>query len=282
MIDQLSLERLSAETAPSQSLSIRYLSGGLAFCVRMLPPAGEIVACGFLPFSLSSEKKVEEKFLELFYTYDFLAYPYHQIYCYYHPESAVLVPTELVTAGQEGLWLFEGLDDVKPRPVGDASVYYLSTPLPEETKSLVTRTDSTLVQLFRRTLLVVELIPACFPALSLRLEHSRGFLASELLVLLEGNQLTLLAHRRGEVFSYRQVSLRVPSDEKSLGEEVLFYLFAQWQHLGLDGAIDRVALGMSAPDFAMEVVREEQAYAHLKELLAPYVQTVEVFTYSPC
>ena len=282
MIDQLSLERLSVETAPSQSLSIRYLSGGLAFCVRMLPPAGEIVACGFLPFSLSSEKKVEEKFLELFYTYDFLAYPYHQIYCYYHPESAVLVPTELVTAGQEGLWLFEGLDDVKLRPVGDASVYYLSTPLPEETKSLVTRTDSTLVQLFRRTLLVVELIPACFPALSLRLEHSRGFLASELLVLLEGNQLTLLAHRRGEVFSYRQVSLRVPSDEKSLGEEVLFYLFAQWQHLGLDGAIDRVALGMSAPDFAMEVVREEQAYAHLKELLAPYVQTVEVFTYSPC
>ena len=282
MIDQLSLERLSVETAPSQSLSIRYLSGGLAFCVRMLPPVGEIVACGFLPFSLSSEKKVEEKFLELFYTYDFLAYPYHQIYCYYHPESAVLVPTELVTAGQEGLWLFEGLDDVKLRPVGDASVYYLSTPLPEETKSLVTRTDSTLVQLFRRTLLVVELIPACFPALSLRLEHSRGFLASELLVLLDGNQLTLLAHRRGEVFSYRQVSLRVPSDEKSLGEEVLFYLFAQWQHLGLDGAIDRVAHGMSAPDCAMEDVREEQAYAHLKELLAPYVQTVEVFTYSPC
>ena len=282
MIDQLSLERLSVETAPSQSLSIRYLSGGLAFCVRMLPPVGEIVACGFLPFSLSSEKKVEEKFLELFYTYDFLAYPYHQIYCYYHPEVATLVPTELVIAGQEGLWLFEGLDDAKSRPVGDASVYYLSTPLPEETKSLVTRTDSTLVQLFRRTLLVVELIPSCFPALSLRLEHSRGFLASELLVLLEGNQLTLLAHRRGEVFSYRQVSLHVPSDEKSLGEEVLFYLFAQWQHLGLDGAIDRVALGVPAPDFAMEVVREEQAYAHLKELLAPYVQTVEVFTYSPC
>ena len=101
-------------------------------------------------------------------------------------------------------------------------------------------------------------------------------------MLLEGNQLTLLAHRRGEVFSYRQVSLRVPSDEKSLGEEVLFYLFAQWQHLGLDGAIDRVALGVPAPDFAMEVVREEQAYAYLKELLAPYVQTVEVFTYSPC
>lgn len=282
MIDQLSLERLSVETAPSQSLSIRYLSGGLAFCVRMLPPVGEIVACGFLPFSLSSEKKVEEKFLELFYTYDFLAYPYHQIYCYYHPEVATLVPTELVIAGQEELWLFEGLDDAKSRPVGDNSVCYLSTPLPEETKSLVTRTDSTLVQLFRRTLLVVELIPACFPALSLRLKHSRGFLASELLVLLEGNQLTLLAHRRGEVFSYRQVSLRVPSDEKSLGEEVLFYLFAQWQHLGLDGAIDRVALGVPAPDFTMEVVREEQAYAHLKELLAPYVQTVEVFTYSPC
>lgn len=282
MIDQLSLERLSAETAPSQSLSIRYLSGGLAFCVRMLPPVREIVACGFLPFSLSSEKKVEEKFLELFYTYDFLAYSYHQIYCYYHPESAVLVPTELVTAGQEGLWLFEGLDDVKPRPVGDASVCYLSTPLPEETKSLVTRTDSTLVQLFRRTLLIVELIPASFPALVLRLEQSRGFLASELLVLLEGNQLTLLAHRRGEVFSYRQVSLHVPSDEKSLGEEVLFYLFAQWQHLGLDGAIDRVALGVPAPDFAMEVVREEQAYAHLKELLTPYVQTVEVFAYFPC
>ena len=282
MIAQLSLERLSAETAPSQSLSIRYLSGGLAFCVRMLPPAGAIVSCGFLPFSRSSEKKVEEKFLELFYTYDFLAYPYHQIYSYYHPEVATLVPTELVIAGQEGLWLFEGLDDAKSRSVGDNSVCYLSTPLPEETKSLVTRTDSTLVQLFRRTLLVVEMLPACFPALSLRLEHSRGFLASELLVLLEGNQLTLLAHRRGEVFSYRQVSLRVPSDEKSLGEEVLFYLFAQWQHLGLDGAIDRVALGVPAPDFAMEVVREEQAYAHLKELLAPYVQTVEVFTYSPC
>ncbi len=282
MIDQLSLERLSAETAPSQSLSIRYLSGGLAFCVRMLPPVGEIVACGFLPFSLSSEKRVEEKFLELFYTYDFLAYPYHQIYCYYPPEAATLVPTELVIAGQEGLWLFEGLDDAKARSVGDNSICYLSTPLPEETKSLLAQTDSSLVQLFRRTLLVVELIPASFPALVLRLEQSRGFLASELLVLLEGNQLTLLAHRRGEVFSYRQVSLRVPSDEKSLGEEVLFYLFAQWQHLGLDGAIDRVALGMPAPDFAMEVAREEQAYTHLKKLLAPYVQAVEVFTYSPC
>ena len=100
--------QITAAEAAHYSLSIRTTSGGLAFCITSEGTEGadasRCIHSGRLEASASAHS-VYEVLQELYFTYEFLSYPYRSIRFFYEPEQAVLVPTSLLQEGRDELWL---------------------------------------------------------------------------------------------------------------------------------------------------------------------------------
>ncbi|MBF1396703.1 DUF3822 family protein, partial [Porphyromonas sp.] len=102
------IPQITAAEAAHYSLSIRTTSGGLAFCITSEGMEGadapRCIHSGRLEASASAHS-VYEILQELYFTYEFLSYPYRSIQFFYEPEQAVLVPTSLLQEGRDDLWL---------------------------------------------------------------------------------------------------------------------------------------------------------------------------------
>lgn len=279
MPEQLSYGVLRQETAPEQSLSIRCLSDGLAFSVRSVVTPAETIERGFLPFTPEVGLDTHDRLLALFYSQEFLTYPYQQITCYLTPEAGVLVPAGLVQEGQEGLWLFADVDEEKAQ--GDTKhKHYQSIPLPDGSKSFVMRSSRELYQFLRRSWLVFDLQPSFLPALeACRQANLSG---ATLSILLEEGTLTGLLLQRGEVQSYHQHSLKQKQDIQLQAEEVLFYIFSLWRHLGLDPQADRLALCLRESAGDSDMPSEEAVFEALTTLLTPHLTTIDRVSYTAC
>ena len=89
------IPQITAAEAAHYSLSIRTTSGGLAFCITSEGVEGaatpRCIHSGRLEASASAHS-VYEVLQELYFTYEFLSYPYRSIKFFYEPEQAVLDP----------------------------------------------------------------------------------------------------------------------------------------------------------------------------------------------
>lgn len=115
MIDHTGHLSLTIEEAPAHSLSIRPTSGGLAFSIAVCAEQ-EASFTSFLPYA-SVGTPIGQQIEELYYQNEWLAFPYATTTLYYEPHEAVLVPEELLTPGQEGLWLSPGRDHADRKSV---------------------------------------------------------------------------------------------------------------------------------------------------------------------
>ena len=170
------IPQITAAEAAHYSLSIRTTSGGLAFCITSegteCADAPHCIHSGRLEASASAHS-VYEVLQELYFTYEFLSYPYRSIKFFYEPEQAVLVPTSLLQEGRDELWLPHSEDSAGSRQ-GEA-LSALRYTLPDDTKTFVLSWQREAYQFLRRTLLLVEQLPhrVC-PARATLRSHSRG------------------------------------------------------------------------------------------------------------
>lgn len=282
MSDQPTEEVLRPESAPTQSLSIRCLSGGLAFCVRSSETPAKTLQRGFLPFASEDGESWVERLQGLFYREEALSYPYQQITCYITPEAAVLVPRDLIQSGQEALWLLDAVE-TDALLAASSDKHYQQAVLSDPAKSLVMRSSLALYQFLRRTWLVFEQRPASQVALEHFLSQRPGAGQSTLLVLLEEGLLTSIALHGSDLIAYRQEKLRSLGGARTEAEEALFYIFALWRHLGLDAERDQLLLCQREGwGSAEEALPEAPALDELTSLLTPHLAQVSHMSYPAC
>lgn len=277
------MELFGLDQAPHHSLSIRCLSDGLAFCIRSLGMAelGQLIRRGFLPLDRQEGMSWLEALQGLFYAHDFLSYPYAQVRCHLLPQESVLVPVDLVKAGQEKLWLTAGLEADELKAV-DEELHFLSSPLSREAKSLVFSLPRPLYQFLRRTYLVPEILPAGLTVLDGHLRSGQGSPSKDFLVVLEDGALLLLVLWRGEVIAYKSHRLQALTGQQAQAEEGLFYIFSLWRALELDGGRDRLWIYTWEKETAPSSYSAEGLAEILEHLLAPHVATIQRASYSPC
>ena len=271
---------LTAATAASYSLSIRTTSGGLAFCITSEGTEGaatpHCIHSGRLEASASAHS-VYEVLQELYFTYEFLSYPYRSIRFFYEPEQAVLVPTSLLQEGRDELWLPHS-EDVAGSRQGEA-LSALRYTLPDDTKTFVLSWQREAYQFLRRTLLLVEPEPHFAPIVEEERSKSRAAQGRELLLLLRSSAMDLFIIAGGEVEAYNSAPIIVGHNEEIIAGEVVFYTFAFWRHFALKGNTDRLTIAFSEEEKAPALAQLQGAAHEASELLRPYISQITIQGY---
>ena len=239
---------LTAATAASYSLSIRTVSGGLAFCIYSEEPSLQILRQGLLEASAGSPS-VYTRLQELYYEHEFLSYPFRRVTLYYEPEKATLAPSELLLDGQDELWTF------------------------------VLSWSREALQFLRRTLLIIEPLPYFAPILEERRDRGRSEQGRELLLLLREGAIDLFLLSEGELLGYNSFALVSSLEAKVLAGEAVFYAFSFWRHFVLEGSTDRITIGYPMEGMKASIRLLEEAAHETGELLSPYIAQITQFSY---
>ncbi|WP_298524591.1 DUF3822 family protein [uncultured Porphyromonas sp.] len=269
---------LTAATAASYSLSIRTLSGGLAFCIYSEGPSPHILRQGLLEASAGSSS-VYAMLQELYYEHEFLSYPFRRVTLYYEPEEATLAPSELLLDGQDELWISPHSEEHQSNSSGAPAKSYQRYALPDETKTFVLSWSREALQFLRRTLLIIEPLPYFAPTLEERRDRGRSEHGRELLLLLREGAIDLFLLSEGELLGYNSFAIVSSHEAKVLAGEAVFYAFSFWRHFALEGSADRVTIGY--PEEGREAsTRLLKAAAHeTGELLSPYIAQITQLSY---
>ena len=262
---------LTAATAASYSLSIRTVSGGLAFCIYSEEASLQNLRQGLLEASAGSPS-VYTRLQELYYEHEFLSYPFRRVTLYYEPEKATLAPSELLLDGQDELWISPHSEEAQASGSGASEKSYLRYALPDETKTFV-------LSWSREALLIIEPLPYFAPILEERRDRGRSEQGRELLLLLREGAIDLFLLSEGELLGYNSFALVSSLEAKVLAGEAVFYAFSFWRHFTLEGSTDRITIGY--PEEGMEAsTRLLEAAAHeTGELLSPYIAQITQFSY---
>ena len=269
---------LTAAAAASYSLSIRTVSGGLAFCIYSEEPSLQILRQGLLEASAGSPS-VYTRLQELYYEHEFLSYPFRRVTLYYEPEKATLAPSELLLDGQDELWISPHSEEAQASGSGAPEKSYLRYTLPDETKTFVLSWSKEALQFLRRTLLIIEPLPYFAPILEERRDRGRSEQGRELLLLLREGAIDLFLLSEGELLGYNSFALVSSLEAKVLAGEAVFYAFSFWRHFALEGSTDRITIGY--PEEGREAsTRLLKAAAHeTGELLSPYIAQITQLSY---
>ena len=274
------IPQITAAEASHYSLSIRTTSGGLAFCITSEGVEGaatpRCIHSGRLEASASAHS-VYEVLQELYFTYEFLSYPYRSIKFFYEPEQAVLVPTSLLQEGRDELWLPHSEDSAGSRQ-GEA-LSALRYTLPDDTKTFVLSWQREAYQFLRRTLLLVKPEPHFAPIVEEERSKSRATQGRELLLLLRPNAMDLFIIAGGEVEAYNSASIIAGHNEEIVAGEVVFYTFAFWRHFALEGNTDRLTIAVSEEEKAPALAQLQGAAHEASELLRPYISQITIQGY---
>lgn len=272
--------QITAAEAARYSLSIRTTSGGLAFCITSEGTEGadapRCIHSGRLEASASA-RSVYEVLQELYFTYEFLSYPYRSIRFFYEPEQAVLVPTSLLQEGRDELWLPHSEDSVGARQ-GEA-MSALRYTLPDDAKTFVLSWQREAYQFLRRTLLLVEPEPHFAPIVEEERSKSRAAQGRELLLLLRPNAMDLFIIAGGEVEAYNSAPIISGHSQEIVAGEVVFYTFAFWRHFALKGNTDRLTIAFSEEEKAPALAQLQGAAHEAGELLRPYISQITIQGY---
>lgn len=277
------IPQITAAEAAHYSLSIRTISGGLAFCItteeEASPEATRLVHAGRLETS-ASVHSVYEALQELYFSYEFLSLPYRSVTFYFEPKRAVLVPTALLQEGQDELWLSpteEAGSTASQR--ANESLCTLRYTLPDDTKTFVLSWPSDAYQFLRRTLLLIEPKPHFAPILEEQRAKSRATQGRELLLLLRPCGMDLFLIQGGEVEAYNSAPLIAGHSQEVAAGEIIFYTFAFWRHFELDGVTDRLTIAYSEEE---QSALRQSLHAIVNEacqLLRPYISQITIQGY---
>ena len=277
------IPQITAAEAAHYSLSIRTISGGLAFCITSEAKAPaetpRLVHAGRLKTS-ASVHSVYEALQELYFSYEFLSLPYRSVTLYYEPKQAVLVPTALLQEGQDELWLSpteENRSTAGQR--ANESHCTLRYTLPDDTKTFVLSWPSDAYQFLRRTLLLIEPQPHFAPILESQQAKSRATQGRELLLLLRPGAMDLFLIQEGEIEAYNSSPLIAGHSQEVVAGEIIFYTFAFWRHFALEGTTDRLTIAyseeeQSATRQSLQAIAEEAC-----QLLHPYISQITIQGY---
>ena len=278
------IPQITAAEAAHYSLSIRTISGGLAFCITAETEGDTVslhlVFSGRLETS-ASVHSVYEALQELYFSYEFLSLPYRRITLYYEPKQAVLVPTALLQEDRDELWLSPteeaSTTTTSLRP--NESLCTLRYTLPDDTKTFVLSWPSDAYQFLRRTLLLIDPQPHFAPILECQRAKSRATQGRELLLLLRPNGMDLFLIKGGEVEAYNSAPLIAGHSQEVTAGEIIFYTFAFWRHFELDGMIDRLTIAHSEEEKpsirqSLQAISEEAC-----QLLSPYISQIIIQGY---
>ena len=277
------IPQITAAEAAHYSLSIRTISGGLAFCItteeEASPEATRLVHAGRLETS-ASVHSVYEALQELYFSYEFLSLPYRSVTLYFEPKRAVLVPTALLQEGQDELWLSpteEAGSTASQR--ANESLCTLRYTLPDDTKTFVLSWPSDAYQFLRRTLLLIEPKPHFTPILEEQRAKSRATQGRELLLLLRPSGMDLFLIQGGEVEAYNSAPLIAGHSQEVAAGEIIFYTFAFWRHFELDGVTDRLTIAYSEEEQSalrqsLHTIADEAC-----QLLRPYISQITIQGY---
>lgn len=278
MIDHTGHLSLTIEEAPAHSLSIRPTSGGLAFSITVCAEQ-EASFTSFLPYA-SVGTPIGQQIEELYYQNEWLAFPYATTTLYYEPHEAVLVPEELLTPGQEGLWLSSGRDHATERLAGlDTPRVALSVGLLEEGKSLVLSWDQRAYSFLRRRHSTLEPLPYFIPLLVQRRADSQKARGHELVLVLREEGVDCLLLLGGELVAFNSYPIVRLLDAEQVAGEVMFYASTLWRHFGLSSAGDRIHIVHSEEGTEATVAILRASAQRLRDILARYVTTVGVEPY---
>ena len=277
------IPQITAAEAAHYSLSIRTISGGLAFCITSEAKAPaetpRLVHAGRLKTS-ASVHSVYEALQELYFSYEFLSLPYRSVTLYYEPKQAVLVPTALLQEGQDELWLSptEETGSTAGQRANE-SLCTLRYALPDDTKTFVLSWPSDAYQFLRRTLLLIEPQPYFAPILESQRAKSRATQGRELLLLLRPGAMDLFLIQEGEIEAYNSAPLIAGHSKEVVAGEIIFYTFAFWRHFALEGTTDRLTIAyseeeQSATQQSLQVIAEEAC-----QLLHPYISQITIQGY---
>ena len=264
---------LTAATAASYSLSIRTVSGGLAFCIYNEEPSPQILRQGLLEASAGSPS-VYTRLQELYYEHEFLSYPFRRVTLYYEPEEATLVPSELLLDGQDELWISPHSEEAQASGSGAPEKSYLRYALPDETKTFVLSWSREALQF-----LIIEPLPYFAPILEERRDRGRSEQGRELLLLLREGAIDLFLLSEGELLGYNSFALVSSLEAKVLAGEAVFYAFSFWRHFALEGSADRITIGYPMEGMEASTRLLEATAQKTGELLSPYIAQITQLSY---
>lgn len=228
--------RLDAIQAEQYNMSIRLLSDGLAFALSY-SSSEAVVEQGVLPLG-DGYGSPEEAVRELMYRHPELLLPYHRVSLYYEPYFSTLIPGELFSSGELQAWVeIVGGMQWQGRPYQS-----LSYELADEPQVIASAWSVELYQFFRRTHLQLTAIPYYVPLLSSCRVASRQQQGTDLYLLLRIEGMEVFALREGALTYLNTFYWTMPSEARTIEDEVIFYVFSLWRSLALHAEQDRIHL----------------------------------------
>ncbi|MDO4692041.1 MAG: DUF3822 family protein [Porphyromonadaceae bacterium] len=267
---------VNSSQSEEMNMSIRLMSGGLAFALWSSREEAEPLTQGFIPIG-TGYGSWSEAMQDVFFQNEFLCFPYHSVSAYYQPEQIVLIPREHYEAEELGLWL----QAVSPLSAGEEPQWgALAYPLEDEGKLQGLAWSQSMYQFLQRTHLRLRMIPEYMPWLALRKRLSRQSTQAELCVSLHPEGIDCFLVKQGEVQFANQYRFVRPSDEHDAIGEMNYYILALWRSLELRGQIDSLALCYSLDEGESNSPRLLDLLEGLREQLLPYIPQVTIHTRS--
>lgn len=267
---------VSSSQSEEMSMSIRLMSGGLAFALWSIKQEREPVACGFLPMG-TGYGSWWEAMQDLFFQNEILCFPYHSVEVYYQPQQIILIPHEHYEAEELALWL----QAVSPLSADEEIQWQaLAYPLEDEGKLQGLAWSQPMYQFLQRTHLRLRMIPEYMPWLASRKRQSRQSIQAELCVSLHQEGIDCFLIKQGEVHFANQYRFVRPSDPQAMLGEMNYYILALWRSLALQGESDGLSLCYSLDECEEACSRSLALLEQLREELHLYLSQITIHTRS--
>lgn len=255
---------LSAHTAESYDMSIRFLSDGLVFSLS--DTEGKACSTCTYPFDSGAEDYCAAV-KELFFHYQHLTFPYRRVHVSYRPDSYVLIPRALYEEGRADYWLRTAVH----LPDEGKGVAVMEYNLPHQDKMLILTWDKPLYEFLRRTQIGTEFTPGFIPFFKETERQSRQHTAKRVALNLRHDKLDLFVFEGGSLLFANTYSLTDNQGVRSIEEEVLFYLVTVWKSLRLDIEHDRIVICIQQNVRDHSVGKDD-----LRQILEPFFRHIEL------
>ncbi|KGN69930.1 DUF3822 family protein [Porphyromonas sp. COT-239 OH1446] len=232
----------SALEVEQYSMSIRLASDGLVFALSPLQKGSHLPTHREVVRVEASGDLWRQELRDAILQRPLLLQSYPKILVYYEPSAGVLVPQELYDEGEAEIWLRNILTHPCGRADQEASLYALSYPWKQEGKVFVHYWDEEVYHFLQRTLHSPSFAPYFAQLIDRRKALSRRDGRAELCVFVRRRGFDCILVREEEQVFYNSFVFVSPFDEKSKVGELLYYIFALWQDLGLDAGRDSLCL----------------------------------------
>ncbi len=231
--------KFKVEQAENMSMSIRPRSGGLTFVIYEGQDFDEVLQEGFLALE-SSPKTWSERISDLFFTYSFLALPFHRVKLCYEPIQTLILPKELYQEELDELWL--------SYINSDEELVCLKEGLDNEAKYMLFYYPKSLYNFLMRTHIRLEAEAYVQPLIQQDKRYSRQQGKACLCLSLRYGHLDAWLIRQGELSFFNSYNILEPQSAEAIEGELMYYLFMLVGELSLNLEKDELKLYVAQGD----------------------------------